>query len=236
MATDYISLLNLTYEIEGLLMLHINRGEEASPEMTKLLEGKIRRLASYLPSQADIPVPVHTPTPDQEALVEAVIEEETEDAFQENPDLDQKAIAKAAIEEEIGDAYRKPVNPQMSTMKAEVSGPSAPKAEVTIPSVLVDKRIEKDEPKQDAEETLRLEDKLARDRARDIFKAFTINDKFRFRRELFRNSQDEFDETLYVIAQMGDFDEAEEYFYNDLCWDPGNEDVKEFMEIVKKHF
>ena len=46
MATDYISLLNLTYEIEGLLMLHINRGEEASPEMTRLLQEKISRLAA----------------------------------------------------------------------------------------------------------------------------------------------------------------------------------------------
>ena len=46
MATDYISLLNLTYEIEGLLMLHINRGEESAPEMTRLLEEKVNRLAS----------------------------------------------------------------------------------------------------------------------------------------------------------------------------------------------
>ncbi|MDE6116113.1 MAG: hypothetical protein K2G33_01225, partial [Duncaniella sp.] len=75
-----------------------------------------------------------------------------------------------------------------------------------------------------------------RERAKDIFKAFTLNDKFRFRREVFRNSQDEFDETLDVISQMNTFDEAEEYFYNDLCWDADNEDVKEFMDTVRKHF
>jgi len=54
-----------------------------------------------------------------------------------------------------------------------------------------------------------LEEKLARERARDIFRAFTLNDKFRFRRELFRNSHDEFDETLNVISQMSSITESE---------------------------
>lgn len=81
-----------------------------------------------------------------------------------------------------------------------------------------------------------LEEKLARERARDIFQAFTLNDKFRFRRELFRNSQEEFDETLNIIAQMSTIEEASEYIYDDLCWNPDNEDVKAFMDVVTKHF
>lgn len=35
---------------------------------------------------------------------------------------------------------------------------------------------------------------------------------------------------------MSSIDEAEEYFYEDLCWDPDNEHVKAFMEVVAKHF
>lgn len=83
---------------------------------------------------------------------------------------------------------------------------------------------------------LTLEEKLARERARDIFKAFTLNDKFRFRRELFRDSQEEFDDALRVISGMSDVSEAEEYVYDDLCLDPDNEDVKAFMDVVIKHF
>ena len=81
-----------------------------------------------------------------------------------------------------------------------------------------------------------LEDKLARERARDIFRAFTLNDKFRFRRELFRNSQDEFDDTLNVISRCHPSPRLREYIYDDLCWDPDNEDVKAFMDVVAKHF
>ena len=81
-----------------------------------------------------------------------------------------------------------------------------------------------------------LDERLARERARDIFKAFTLNDKFRYRRELFHDSDDEFRDTLGIISGMSSFAEAEEYFYEDLCWDPENEEVRSFMEIVRKHF
>ena len=84
--------------------------------------------------------------------------------------------------------------------------------------------------------SITLDEKLARERAQDIFKAFTLNDKFRFRRELFRDSQEEFDDALNIISQMSTIGEAEEYIYDDLCWDPENEDVKAFMDIVTKHF
>lgn len=261
MATDYISLLNLTYEIEGLILLHINRGEEASPEMTTLLEDKIGRLASFLPNNSSVisqnthQASVSVTSPDQEAIAKSVVEEETDDACQNNPTPDQEAIANAVIEEETEDAYqvkpaeeqpadKAPAQPQSPAQPLSPTQPKVSPQVTTQPRVQVQSQplaqpqvsSQPQDSIQPKDDTLRLEDKLARERARDIFKAFTINDKFRFRRELFRNSQDEFDDTLYVIAQMTDFVEAEEYFYNDLCWNPENEDVKEFMEIVKKHF
>lgn len=88
--------------------------------------------------------------------------------------------------------------------------------------------------REDTDETLF--DKLARERASDLTSAFTLNDKFRFRRELFRNSPDEMNEAIQALSQMSTLEEAEEYIYDDLCLDPDNEDVKAFMEIIGKHF
>ena len=48
MKNDMTGLLNLAYEIEGLLMLHINRGDEASPEMMQLLVSKAKSLVDGL--------------------------------------------------------------------------------------------------------------------------------------------------------------------------------------------
>lgn len=68
---------------------------------------------------------------------------------------------------------------------------------------------------------------------RDLSKAFTLNDKFRFRRELFGNSNAEFTRALDLISVMRSPAEADEYFFTDLGWDPENEDVKDFMRIIR---
>lgn len=62
----------------------------------------------------------------------------------------------------------------------------------------------------------------------------TVNDKFRFRRELFANSDVDLAEALQIAAGMSTAEEAEDYFYNDLCFDPENEVVKDFMKVVTK--
>ncbi len=62
----------------------------------------------------------------------------------------------------------------------------------------------------------------------------TVNDKFRFRRELFGNSDVDLAEALQIASQMTTVEEAEDYFYNDLCFDPESEVVKDFMKVVTK--
>ena len=86
------------------------------------------------------------------------------------------------------------------------------------------------------EQDLRVDEILHRNLSKDLRKAFSLNDHFRFRRELFSNSDPEMTETLNLVETMASYQEAEEYFYNDLGWDPDNEDVADFMAIIKKHF
>jgi len=66
--------------------------------------------------------------------------------------------------------------------------------------------------------------------------AFCINDRFRFRRELFHNSDAEFSKAMDLVATMDSYEEAEEYFLGDLGWDIENEDVKDFMAIIENYF
>lgn len=69
-----------------------------------------------------------------------------------------------------------------------------------------------------------------------IENAFSVDAKYRFRRELFANSDAEFSDALDVIGAMDSLQEAEDYFYNDLCWNPENPDVVDFMFILRKYF
>ena len=53
-------------------------------------------------------------------------------------------------------------------------------------------------------------------------KAFSLNDRFRFRRELFGNSDAEMNDTLNLVEAMLNREEACDYFYHDLQWDRDN--------------
>lgn len=66
--------------------------------------------------------------------------------------------------------------------------------------------------------------------------AFCLNDRFRFRRELFSNSDAEFSAAMNMIAAMDNYEEAEEYFIGQLGWESENPEVADFMEIIKGYF
>lgn len=70
----------------------------------------------------------------------------------------------------------------------------------------------------------------------DIRKMFTLNDNFKFRRELFDNSQERYAQALTDIEQMESMAQAEEHFYNELNWDKENPEVNEFMAIISVYF
>ena len=65
-----------------------------------------------------------------------------------------------------------------------------------------------------------------------LLKAFTLNDRFRFRRELFDGDDADFTETLKLLADMDSYAEACDYLYNDMMWDKTDPNVADFMAIV----
>ena len=70
----------------------------------------------------------------------------------------------------------------------------------------------------------------------DLRKMFTLNDKFLFKRELFNNSDVEFNDTLALIASMHSLDEAQEYLFEDLQWDEESAPVRDFMSVINSFF
>lgn len=71
---------------------------------------------------------------------------------------------------------------------------------------------------------------------RNIKQCFTINDKFRFRRELFGNSDTDFADTLNLLSAMTSYAEVQDYLLNDLEWDINNDEVAEFLTIIETYF
>ncbi len=65
-----------------------------------------------------------------------------------------------------------------------------------------------------------------------LLKAFTLNDKFRFIRDIFNGSEGEFTDTLNVLADMDNAAEATDYLLNDMMLDRENPAVADFLSIV----
>lgn len=65
---------------------------------------------------------------------------------------------------------------------------------------------------------------------------FSINDRFRYKKELFGNSDADFNNTLALVASMDSYDEAEEYFINEEGFDKNLPLVVEFLDIIKRYF
>lgn len=187
---NYDALMALSFEIEGLLMLIRERGDDCPAEVENLLASKTRILAGYFNGMSE------------ENL--------------KNPESEAEAIIEQMPDDNIG------CMKTQDNEKTDETG-EAPLDVPTFDQVGFDQSI-------------RLDEKLARDSARDLRRAFTLNDRFRFRRELFGNSENRLVEAIDIIDAMNSLDEAEEYFYGDLGWDRESDDVKDFMAIVANHF
>lgn len=71
---------------------------------------------------------------------------------------------------------------------------------------------------------------------RPLVRTFTLNDRYRFRRELFGNLDAAMAEALETLALMPDIDQARAYLEEDLCWDMSMPEVEEFIAVIQRYY
>ncbi len=163
----------------------------------------------------DEETPVVAPSTPQPPVFHIPEEPNDEPVPEPDPDLLPEAEAEPDISVEF--------------IEAEDDTVPEPEEEMPVPPV----PTEFPEPE---EEPLRVDQKLQRHLSRDIRKAFSVNDRFRFQRELFAGSASAMNTAIEHIEMMNSYGNAELYFYSQLHWDRENEVVKDFMAIVRNHF
>lgn len=117
---------------------------------------------------------------------------------------------------------------------AEIKHQEAQEAEVMPEEEAAGEAVEKEEAVA-KEETVEKENTVEAPTGEPntkLLKAFTLNDRFRFRRELFAGDDEDFQETLKLLADMDSYAEACDYLYNDMMWDRKDPAVEDFMAIV----
>ena len=164
------------------------------------------------------PFKVATETPETPAVAVAPAEPDIEPLPDPDPDVVPEAEDGPDIEVEF--------------IEADDDTVPEPEDEMPIPPVPTEFPEDDEAPAA----PLRVDEKLQRHLSKDIRKAISLNDRFRFQRELFAGSANAMDTAIEHIEVMTSYGNAELYFYSQLNWDRENEVVKDFMAIVRNHF
>ena len=258
MKTDIRKMIAEAYELEGLLLLADNRGADTPEYVFTAIGEKLDRLQMLLGERegdegeetqkdacmvendvadAGSEEPVVAAPESEEPVVDAPESEEPEPEPEED-------VAEVTAEQVADGEYDNEQEPMVElvlddepTAEPDAETPNvADETEDVEAEDNIEEETEANEKASDDSEPLRLDEKLQRSRSKDLKSAFSLNDTFRFRRELFGNSAAEMTDAIHMVEAMHSFDEAEDYFYGDLGWDRESDDVKEFMAIIKNHF
>ena len=230
------------YELEGLLLLADNRGADTPEYVFTAIGEKLDRLQMLLGEREG--------DEGEETQEDAcMVENDVADAVSEEPEPEpEEDVAEVTAEQVADGEYDNEQEPMVElVLDDEPTAESTAEPDAETPNVAdeteaveaednIEEETEANEKASDDSEPLRLDEKLQRSRSKDLKSAFSLNDTFRFRRELFGNSAAEMTDALHMVEAMHSFDEAEDYFYGDLGWDRESDDVKEFMAIIKNHF
>lgn len=86
------------------------------------------------------------------------------------------------------------------------------------------------------ESQINVDEMLSRKAAVDLKHAFTLNDKFGFRRTLFDQDDAKFARALDELSLCASFAEAQNWMVENYGWDMENPNVDDFMSIIKRHY
>ena len=241
-------MLREVLELEGLLMVADSRGDETPDAVFTLIKEKIEQLREYTSCLPDVAVdeqfdeqePVVEPEDEPEYVLEAEPEEEIEPEIEAQPEIEVEP--EPELEEELEAEPEPEIDPEVEA-EPEIEEEPEPEPEEELEPEIVPEIEAEPEPEiiKNVDETapeaiITLDEAFIRNKAKDLKSAFSLNDTFRFRRELFGNSAADMNDAIDLVNAMNSYEEAEDYFINDLGWDAESDEVGEFMEIIRNHF
>lgn len=218
------TLLDRVYELEGLLHLALSR-EDCPARLQEIIRLKGRRIAEVIASDGEVtdekPEEVAAEIPDAGPMLEE--EDEMADAWN-------KA---GAVTEEVTEGYTCQTSEEVTDEATEDVADETPE-EVAEEVPEAEPMIEVEE---EMAEALEEEENMApveKQRVGHLKSKFSLNDRFRFSRELFGGDTRRFDAVVDHLNDSEGFDEARDYLVSSLGWDIEADDAAaEFIEIIR---
>lgn len=261
MFQDINHLLTTAYELEGLLTLVRDRGNETPKRVYDQIKAKIGILNAAIAPESEAATedtPAEAATQPTESNQEAAtagtatteVNPEVEAQKQEVPEAEAEEEASEA-EEEVTATANEADAESTETKEKEAEAAETEEWEDSEPNPedgpedlnrLDMQQAEEDEADSEASEAEAWEshhseeiNEMKSDGA-ELKKYFTLNDRFRYRRELFGGSDVAYNAGISLIASMKSTDDVKHYLTTDLGFAADSQEVTDFIELVTPYF
>lgn len=84
--------------------------------------------------------------------------------------------------------------------------------------------------------SISLNEVLEKKNLSDFRKAFSLNDRFRFRRELFGGDEEKMNRAVRELNELHTFEDSIAYLHNQLQWNVEDAAVADFIQLLEKRF
>lgn len=213
-----VSFFSQTFNLTHKVLNDLHSLETAQIEMLREQMEAHQALIQSLPNPAAAPMP----EVQEEPVAETVIVREPEVKVEVKEPVREIIIEKPEIIIE----EKKVVQPE-TVIQAEIITPSAKPekpAEVHHNSLTTEKQ------------GVFLSDLLEKKNLSDFRKAFSLNDRFRFRRELFGGDEEKMNKAITDLNDIHSYEESVTYLNNELKWNIEDEAVADFIKLLEKRF
>lgn len=231
-------MLDLTYELEGLLHIGISRST-VPPRLNHLIVSKLNaivaladeppapheRSAAAPPAPGTEPAEEKTPDPEFAGFPEASEEPVAETGYYADDSEEEEPQPEAGIRD------RRHSHARLTLPEAPREAP----AEYSVPST--ETEADPQTPPQGPAAPAESSDAPAgRPAQKGGGRLFSINDRFLYARELFGGKVADFDRAINEVITLDSPEETEEYFISEWNFDPENPVAVEFLDTIKRIF
>lgn len=225
-------MLELTADIADELLKIKDSGCNALPAELKLNIISLAEIASCTPDAAPEPEPIPEPAPEPEPIRESESVPESEPVTS-TEEVEETTITEVAASAEFEEEEDADINPEPEPESIQLPTPEPepepePDTESKPETVPVSETMSEPQP-EPANKAFRIAPAALR-------QAFSINDAFLFRREIFGGSKESFDEALAHMANLNSRRALQEYLVEDLGLNLNESPGREFYDTLEVFF
>lgn len=229
-------MLELTADIADELLKIKDSGRDALPAELKLNIISLAEIASGTPDAAPEPVPIPEPEPEPIREPELVLESEPvpePEPITSTEEVEETTIAEVAASAEFEEEEDADINPEPEPESIQLPTPEPepepePDTESKPETMPISETVSEPQPEP--------ENKAFRIAPAALRQAFSINDAFLFRREIFGGSKESFDEAIAHMANLNSRRALQEYLVEDLGLNLNESPGREFYDTLEVFF